>query len=387
MIQTTSDQATSDQDQKLHMQKLQALGELAGGVAHDFNNILSIIEGYARMLERQLGWEHPAYEKLEPILAATRRGASLTRRLLAFGRQQILPQGQCDLAQVVQENEVLLRPLLTYRVGLHLLLPQEPVFIGCDADTISQILINLAVNARDAIKEQGAVWIAVAAHDNDVKLVFSDNGSGMLPEIQARIFEPFYTTKPQGQGTGLGLSMIAGLMQQLNGQIEVNSRPNEGTQFVLTFPRVAAQAVTEAPSLITPADLRNKTVLIVDDEEALLPVLEAQLKELGMKVLKAANADKALMLQEDYDGKIDLLLTDVVMPGLNGVRLAELATSLRPEMGVVYMTGYPNRGAAAQQGASLPPQALVLPKPLPLDELSPTLQKALARVSAMPRTH
>jgi two-component system cell cycle sensor histidine kinase/response regulator CckA len=365
-----------------HTQKLQSLGQLAGGVAHDFNNILSIVEGYARMIERQLGPHHPAQEKLQHILIATKRGASLTRRLLAFGRQNLMMDTCCDLVHVVRECEILLQPLVSKKVEIYKHLPDYPLYVPCDSDILSQILLNLAVNARDAMRDNGSLWLHVSEDEPDkVILSVTDNGMGIAEDILPRIFEPFYTTKPQGQGTGLGLSMIAGFMQQMQGDISVESKLGHGTKFILTFPRQPTPASVQTETKTSSTEkLRQKTVLIVDDEESLLPILEAQLQELGLKVLKAANAEAALVVQEDYPEPIDLLLTDIVMPGIDGGHLAELFTSIRPETGVVYMTGHATRGTDIGQEHHLPKNALVLPKPFAPDSLSPALEAALARV-------
>ncbi len=371
---------------ELHTQKLQALGQLAGGVAHDFNNILSVIEGYARMIERQLGREHPMHDKVDHILTATKRGASLTRRLLAFGRQQILPEASCDIAQVIRDNEVLLQPLLTRRIHIALPATRELFYVPCDDDTLSQIIINLAVNARDAMPDGGTITMNLSGDADTVTLRFADTGFGIPPYVLPKIFDPFFTTKEQGKGTGLGLSMVSGFMRQIEGDIRVTSETNKGTIFTLIFPRAQTKnkfADDKKDSHTGYSLLRDKTVLVVDDEEQLLPLVEAQLQDLGMKVLKAANADTALILQEDYRDKIDLLLTDVVMPGLNGVRLSELLQSLRPDIGVVYMTGYANRADTETHMSPLPRDALVIPKPLQPDSISPALLAALQRVHDM----
>lgn len=365
-----------------HTQKLQSLGQLAGGVAHDFNNILSIIEGYTRILQRTLGHDDAAQEKLKHILLTTKRGAGLTRRLLAFGRQNINDDSVYDITQAIRENELLLKPLLTARIQLHISMPDTPLHVACNSDTLSQILINLAINARDAIAENGNVWINITAQDADkVVLTVTDNGCGIDQMDINRIFEPFYTTKPPHQGTGLGLSMIYGMMQQMGGTIQVESKPGFGTKFILTFPRRALPAKNIGKQDATAANVLDaKTILIVDDEEQLLSILEGELDELGLTVLKAANAESALILQENYGERIDLLLTDIVMPGINGPKLAELFTSLRPETGVVFMSGYPTRGDAANKESPLPQGALILPKPFSPDQLSPTLEKALRAI-------
>jgi CheY-like chemotaxis protein len=367
-----------------HTQKLQSLGQLAGGVAHDFNNILSIIEGYARMLERQIGHDALANEKLQHILLATQRGANITKRLLSFGRQNIMLNSVCDIVQVVRESELLLKPLMAQRLTIQMDLPDKALYVACDSDVIIQILINLAVNSRDAVRDNGTVWLHINADNQDkVILLITDNGVGIADTLITRIFEPFFTTKSQGQGTGLGLSMVAGVMQQVGGTIDVESKLGHGTQFQLTFPK--AEAPQNKLHSLDTKDVRSfdkKTILIVDDEELLLPILQVQLQELGLKVLQAANAEKALIIQEEYPESIDFLLTDIVMPGLNGVRLAELFTSLRPNTGVIYMTGYPNR-VDENYYQQLPKDSLVLPKPFQPQLMISTLEQALKRVQNM----
>lgn len=368
----------------VQQQKLLALGQLAGGMAHDFNNILSIIEGYARMLQRHCSEDSFATEKLAHIQMATRRGAGLTKQLLTFGRQNIRADQTCDLAAVVRENEILLHPLLSPRIQLTVLTPDTPVTVTCDPDTISQVLINLATNARDAIREEGKVRIEVIATETKAFLLVTDDGAGIEHTILPKIFDPFFTTKEQGKGTGLGLSMIAGEMQRLGGGIHVESTPGSGTCFTLEFPLTTTAVDTKRDALFA-ADqslLQQKTILVVDDEEEFLPVIEDDLTRMGLKVLKAANADRAMVLQAHYQDSIDLLLTDVVMPGMSGLKLAEAFAQARPEAGIVFMTGYPARGETAQtRDLAFPENALILPKPLALEQVSATLQKALDRLT------
>lgn len=371
-------------------QKLLALGELAGGVAHDFNNILSIIEGYARMLQRDMEADAIAAEKLRHISLATRRGSALTRQMLAFGRQHIIPPKNADLVDVVRENRGLLDPLLNGRVQVSLTLPDGPVYVPCDADIITHIIINMTTNARDAMPDGGTVTFHVVPSDGRALLMVSDTGTGIPPDILPRIFDPFFTTKDQGKGTGLGLSMVAGLMQQVGGYISVNSSPGAGTCFTLDFPRVDGAPVSLSQRVATQPEqpiLEEKTILIVDDEEELLGIIEDDLRHMGLRVLKAANAARAMVLQQEYKGSIDLLLTDIVMPGISGVQLAEKFAEFRPDTQVVFMTGYPHRGDAARLGACahMPDDALVLPKPFQTVRLSDTLQKALNRIDRKSR--
>lgn len=377
------DSLSDEEIKRQRAQKMQALGQLTGGVAHDINNILAIIEGSTRMLEKQLGPQNPHMERLSAILQATQRGADLTKRLLHFGHSNPMPTPRCDLVASVLENKTLLRPLLSSRIDLVFRLPSQPVWIHCDEDSLTQILINLALNARDAIPHSGTVTIEVLTSSEKAVLAFADTGRGIDPEIMPYIFDPFFTTKTREGGMGLGLSMLHDVMTSLGGTVDARSALGYGTEFSVVFPRVGFQAVPKPELNAVNMALQNKTVLIVDDEEELLPILENQLATMGLKVLKAANADVALLMQENYPEHIDLLLTDVVMPGLNGVRLAEMMCDTRPEMGVVYMTGYTRNPDIINTLAPLPEAALIVPKPLDTNILSDALEQALLRVQQM----
>jgi two-component system cell cycle sensor histidine kinase/response regulator CckA len=366
-------------------QKLLALGQLAGGVAHNFNNILSIIEGYTRILQRELGGNPDIVEKLHNISLATQRGGALTRQMLVFGRQHVGPGKACDLVGALNDSTTLLRPLLGPHISLGLYAPATPVFIPCDSDMLAQMVMNLVTNARDALVESGSptptVRLDVAATDTRVFAFVTDNGTGIPAHILPHIFDPFFTTKDQGKGTGLGLSMVAGLMHQIGGAITVESTLGTGTCFTLDFPRASPMSLITPQQQTRPDTLTQKTILIVDDEESLLSIIEDDLQHMGLRVLKAANAANALVLQQQYKDSIDLLLTDVVMPGITGVQLAEKFSEFRPDTGIVFMTGYPFRGEAAPGGgARMPDNALVLPKPFHTSGLSDALQKALDRV-------
>lgn len=232
-----------------HAQHLQSLGHMAGGMVHDFNNLLCVIEGYARILERQFEQDSAAQEKVKRILVATKRGAGLTRRLLSFGHHDLANDTSCDLVRAVRETEILLKPLIDDRIKLELFLPKNPIHVACDVDSIVQILINLAINARDAIHESGHLRIQVTVENNETAILsVMDNGSGIPKEILQHIFQPFFTTKPQGKGTGLGLSIIAGLMEQVKGSIHVESVPGNGTRFDLRFPRVKPPKTKPKPA-------------------------------------------------------------------------------------------------------------------------------------------
>ncbi|MBI1215628.1 MAG: response regulator [Alphaproteobacteria bacterium] len=386
---------------RLNAQKLEALGLFAGGIAHDFNNILSIIEGYANVAlrqQREEGKTDPA--TLEKIVNATQRGAGLTRQLLAFGRQQITPTEKTDLAAELRAQAALIRPLLGENVTLSLALPKTGLWMMGARDHITQILLNLALNARDAMPRGGTVIVsALQLPDNRlvprllrekfpdtpfIHLRFTDDGTGIPPDVLPHIFDPFFTTKDQGLGTGLGLCVVYGIVDQLGGTVEVSSREGKGTQFDIFLPAAtpAEERKEEAAAAHEPAaqPLAGRTILIAEDEPELRDVLTVIFSGMNMHVLTASNGNHALQVQEDYDGDIDFLLADVVMPEMDGVQLAERFSRLRPGANVVYMSGYPfmdNR-----KDIKLPDDADFLPKPLREDRLRQILERALARRDA-----
>lgn len=299
-----------------HLENLQAMGLLTSGIAHDFNNILAIIEGYAHILDHHSGSDPFIHDKIAAILSATQRGTELTRGLLNFGYPQTkTPLSECDLVMVINENKPLLRSLLSSRIQIVLQLPPSPLLLSCPADIALQSIIRQCHEMRQSITGTGRVLFHVTSSADTATLVLTNKANGM----------------------------------------EISH---------------------EFPRLIDGSSLQDKTVLIVDDEESLLPILEHQLKNMGLKVLKAANADSALLLQKDYPDVIDFLLTDIVMPDVDGVQLAEMMTDNRPRMGVVYMTGH----ASQKAGIDIPAASLIVPKPLRPDTLSQALQKALEHV-------
>lgn len=360
--------------QYFQAQRLEALGQLAGGVAHDFNNILSIIDGYARIGKKAVAENEEAVGYFERIMQSVQRGASLTNRLLTFGRHKVVKDGVVDLGQLVRDQESLLRPLLDASIDLSIT-AEEDVFITAPPDNICQILLNLCINSRDAMPDGGTLSIdcTKSRHDRAILRV-TDTGEGISPEIRAKIFDPFFTTKDQGKGTGLGLSMVYGLVKDMKGEIDVISKRGEGTSFTITLPlsekRPPLHEVTEDENGNIRLD--GFTALIAEDEPALLDLVSGMVEEMGIKVLRATNGNEALMIQDDYDGDIDFLLTDVVMPELNGVKLAELFESVRPESRVMFMSGYPANGQMAR--VSLPDSAFFMPKPVEFKRLCEVLK-------------
>lgn len=343
----------SSQDQLRQAQKMEAIGRLAGGVAHDFNNLLSVIIGYSEMILDRLETGAPYRSEISEIRAAGVRAADLTRQLLAFSRRQLLQPRLIDLATVVQGVEKMLRRLIGEDVELITALkPCGSALV--DPGQMEQVILNLAVNARDAMPSGGKIVIETGNVEIDeiaaqkhacapgryVVLAVSDNGCGMSPEVRARLFEPFFTTKPQGKGTGLGLSTVHGIVSQSGGCIWVYSEPGKGTTFKVCFPLV--DAVADARPLKPAAPLRkgSETVLLVEDETTLRALARQALKSQGYTVLAAPCGEEAILIAESYPGRIDLVVTDVVMPGLSGSETVARLTALRPGLRVLYMSGY-----------------------------------------------
>lgn len=356
--------------QYFQAQRLEALGQLAGGVAHDFNNILSIIDGYARLARKSLADGVPAKQHMEHIAQAVQRGSALTGQLLTFGRHKVVKDTVVDLGILVQDQEPLLRPLMDASIALSIK-TEYGVYVQVAPDNICQILLNLCVNARDAMPDGGNLIVeAGRTEQNEAVLRIIDTGCGMPPEVKAKMFDPFFTTKDQGKGTGLGLSMVYGLVKDMKGNIEVASKVGQGTSITIYLPLSALKppvrnVVEDEQGNI---HLEGFTALVAEDEPDLLNILSDMLQEMGIHVLRASNGNEALMIQEDYDGEIDFLLTDVVMPEMNGVKLAELFESVRPDSRVMYMSGYPANNLMHR--AKLPEDAVMMSKPIDMEKLS-----------------
>ncbi len=336
--------------------KMEAIGRLAGGIAHDFNNQLTVVKGYAEMLLRELDPDGSQHESVEEIRAAAQRAADLTNQLLVFGRKRALRAEMLDLNQVLREMGGPLARMLGEDIELSTIVDPDLGAVKVDRAQLQQMIVNLVVNARDAMDPPGRITIetanvSIAQHQFAecpllsagpyVMLSVADTGEGMDEETRRNVFEPFYTTKPQGEGTGLGLAMVYGLVQSSGGHVEVESNPGEGSVFRVYLPtvRVGEQAGTpaEAPPK-TSGD--GRTVLLVEDEETVRHVLVRELRMAGYTVLEAADAREAIPLGEHYTEPIDLLVTDVVMPGMKGPQLAEKLLHVRPRMQVLFISGY-----------------------------------------------
>jgi PAS domain S-box-containing protein len=342
------------QEQFRQSQKMEAIGRLAGGIAHDFNNLLSIIQGYSDLSLLSLEQGDPLRENIEQIQRASRKAADLTRKLLAFSRRQVMEMRVLDLNLLLKNLEKMLRRLIGEDIELSILQGEGLGRVKADPGQLEQVILNLVVNARDAMPSGGKLTIETAnvkldeayarAHiavksGDYVLLSISDTGEGMTPEIRERIFEPFFTTKQKG--TGLGLSTVYGIVKQSGGNIWVYSEPGRGTSFKIYLPRVD-EPLEETREVIGEENLPkgNETVLVVEDEEEVRKIAMEILRRQGYKVLEAPQGGDAFLICEKYDGPIHLMLTDVVMPRMDGIELAQRLLSMRPEMRVIYMSGY-----------------------------------------------
>jgi hypothetical protein len=335
-------------------QKLEAVGQLAGGIAHDFNNLLTVIEGYADMIRADQAPEDAHRESAQEILLAAQRAASLTRQLLAFSRRQILQPIRLNLNANVTSTQRMLSRLLGEDIQIHTALAYGLWDVFADPGQMDQILLNLAVNARDAMPSGGVLTIETAnvecgarltmglADGEYVRLSLSDNGQGMDEETQRHIFEPFFTTKEIGYGTGLGLSTVYGIVKQSGGHVQVSSLPGKGSSFSIYLPRAASVALPAAREAPSPAlgHQGGETILVVDDDENVRHLVASMLKSSGYKVIAPATPHEALRICGEFSTPLDLLLTDMVLPETDGAQIAEKALASRPNLRVLFMSGY-----------------------------------------------
>jgi two-component system, cell cycle sensor histidine kinase and response regulator CckA len=333
-------------------QKLEAIGHLAGGVAHDFNNILMVIQGYSDMLLAEAPESGTTRSDLREIQEAARRGTDLTRQLLAFGRKQVLTIRPLDLNAVLADTSHMLTRLIGESVRLELRNATEACRIEADRVQLEQVLINLAVNARDAMSARGTLSVAldrvtVETETRDVppgeyvRLTVSDTGCGMDQDTRDRMFEPFFTTKAAGKGSGLGLSTVYGVVKQLGGHIAVDSAPLQGTTFTIHFPATARPVAARREAKATQvASGRSETVLLVEDDRAVRTVVNSVLRRHGYAVLEADGPKEALSAARQHAGAIDLVLSDVIMPEMSGPEMVTLLAERHPETRAIYLSGY-----------------------------------------------
>lgn len=372
-------------------QKLEAIGQLAGGIAHDFNNLLMVQLGYGEGLLSTLPAGDPRADDVREILACTERAASLTRQLLAFSRQQALQPEVLEPGAVVRDVERLLRRVIGEHIELVTSIAPDAGRVKADPGQLTQVLLNLAVNARDAMPEGGTLRIETAAVDLDadyarthvdvapgayVLLAVSDSGIGMDESVRSRLFEPFFTTKPKGQGTGLGLATVYGIVKQSGGHLFVYSEPGRGSSFKVYLPRVSAPLAPAPSALPAGRSANGELLLLVEDEAPLRELFGRMLEAQGYRVWSAANAETALAMVEGEGLRPALLITDLVLPGLGGVALAERLGALRPGLPVLYISGYASAAFAPASG--LPPEMPFLQKPFGMGELAAKVRELLA---------
>ena len=370
--------------------RLEALGRLAGGVAHDFNNMLSVMSGYAELIEEQLPENSTARADLNEIKSAASRATELTRQLLAFGRRQMLQPRTVDLNRVVAQTETFLKRVLGEHITLQLTLAPGSLWIEADPSQMEQVLLNLASNARDAIDGSGLVQISTKSRSlarawaqerglppgAAAELSVRDTGRGMDPETLQRIFEPFFTTKGVGEGTGLGLATVYGIVKQSGGHIDAASTPGQGSLFRVILPIVREREEQPEAAPAEPAQGGTETILLVEDERAVATLAESLLQRMGYRVLTAHSAAEAVARATAHTGPIDLVLTDVVMPGASGRDLVEKLRSSRPGIRVLYMSGYPS-DAVVRHGVE-EGEVPFLPKPFTMTSLAAKVRQALA---------
>ena len=339
------------EEQLLHSQRMEATGRLAGGIAHDFNNLLTVIMSYSELGRFALPPAHPAFEALEQINVAAQRAAALTRQLLIFARKEVVDPKVIDVNQLVENVAKLLRRVVGEDVLVSIETTREPAPVTIDPVQCEQLLMNLAVNARDAMPGGGTLRIDTAQTADTVQISVSDSGVGMAAEIQERAFEPFFTTKDAGKGTGLGLSTCLAIVRRAAGQIRIESSVGAGTTFRIELPRARSNAETDSPVHPAVMPRGDETVLLIEDDAIVRQLTARILRQQGYRVLVATQADEALELAADRTTRIDLFLSDVVMPGASGPSVIERLSASRPRAKVLFVSGYPGDDVS-QRGVS-----------------------------------
>jgi PAS domain S-box-containing protein len=365
-------------------QKMEAVGRLAGGVAHDFNNLLMLISGYLSQLVSDSVLAPDQRNVVEQLLAITKRGAALTRQLLAFSRKDQTAPIVADLNAIVLNMEGLLRRLLFDSIHLEISLSGDPLYVFLDVNQVELAIMNLAVNAQDAMPNGGTLSIntwdeALAATGpggetsvtDYAVLEVTDTGHGMTTDVQSHIFEPFFTTKEPGKGTGLGLATVYGIVQRADGQIKISSRPNQGTSFRVYLRQTAVAPGTKnaAPEKL-PAPRGHETILLAEDEAGIRAMTRAYLEGLGYSVLEAANGTEAITLSKEYRGAIDLVVTDVMMPGVRGDAVVKAVRQDRPGIPAIFISGFAD-------GTSIDHSLEILEKPFDFPDLAHRIRKLL----------
>jgi CheY-like chemotaxis protein len=382
---------------------MEALGRLAGGIAHDFNNLLTVINLSARLMEKGLHSEDPLWEHIQQISNTSQRAGALTQQLLRFSRREIVRTQALDLNAIIDGLSPMLQRLMGETIRLETALAEPLWYVQADPSQVEQVIVNLAVNARDAMPQGGMLTIKTSNLSLDpdaeqlqpgdepveyVLLTMSDTGIGMDDEVKSQVFEPFFTTKERGRGTGLGLASVFGIITQAGGQIQVDSTPGQGSTFDLYWPRCQAQPADRArdvrPSSLIASELpseagaaySSKVLLLVEDETSVRELAARVLESHGYRVLTAGDALQALQIGKEQEPALDLLITDMVLPQMSGPELAERLLPLQPSMRVIYMSGYADD--AIRHHDALEPGTAFLTKPFTIEELAGLVRETLA---------
>jgi PAS domain S-box-containing protein len=390
-----AERALRDSEAQLRQsQKLHAIGQLAGGVAHDFNNLLTVIMGYAEAILSDVDSSHPLFDAARHIHDAGERAALLTSQLLHFGRKAILEPRPLDLNAVIQNTGAMLRRLIGEDVTVTTVLAPHLSLARVDRGQIEQVIVNLCLNARDAMPQGGRITIETRLISFDeqycrshpafkpghfVELSIGDSGTGMTPEVMSHLFEPFFTTKGPGKGTGLGLATVYGIVQQAGGFITVDSRLGTGSMFNVFLPAMAAQEPRGCVERLAPLPRGRETVLLVEDEHGVRRLARLSLERHGYTVLEASSGREAIELSDTYDGDIEVLLTDVVMPEISGREVSERLRERRPDLKVLFMSGY-NDDAVVRHGVVNSPVAF-LQKPFDARTLATKVRDVLGQAA------
>jgi nitrogen-specific signal transduction histidine kinase/CheY-like chemotaxis protein len=384
------------EDELRQAQKLESIGRLAGGVAHDFNNLLTVINGYSAFLLKGLKASDPLRFYAGEIRTAGDRAASLTKQLLAFSRKQVIEPRVLDLNATVRESAPMLQRLIGEDIALETHLDGSLGQVMADPGQIHQVIMNLAVNARDAMPEGGRLVIetknacldasgSAAVHPEArpgryVLMTVTDTGYGMDETVRRQAFDPFFTTKEVGKGTGLGLSTVYGIVRQSDGWIDVSSEVGVGTAFKIYLPRIDACALPQEARIEPPTETGDATILVVEDQDAVRFFATAALIQLGYRVLESSNGDDAIAAAASHPGRLDMLLTDVVLPGMNGKELSERLKKLRPDLKVLFISGY-TADVIADHGV-LERGMAFLQKPFSPEELAAKVRDVLSARAA-----
>lgn len=382
---------TQLEEQLRQSQKMETAGSLAGGIAHDFNNMLSAILTYSDFLLKSISKDDPRRKDAEEIKTTGLRAAALTRQLLAFSRKQVLQPQILDINTIITGMRTMLHRLIGENIKLTTVTGKTPALIKADPGYLEQVVLNLCVNARDAMPRGGKLTLEASVAHVDAEYIHrhgtlqpgeyalitvSDNGCGMTPETKEHIFEPFFTTKPRDKGTGLGLSTVHGIVKQSGGTIVVYSEEGNGTVFKLYFPLSSGEAVAAKQQAGRKFSAVSGTVLVVDDDEQIKALARRTLAEDGLSVIVAASAEEALSLCKRHNKHIDLLLTDMILPEMTGIELAEQLKSAYPEIKIIYMSGYTDHSVLSD--GMLPPDKSFIQKPFTLDLLTQKVREALS---------